>query len=98
MDRSSPAMTGAARGTAPYLFLGQTTSLCESCLGLVPAKIIAEGNNVFYLKRCRSHGVQKTLIADDLGYWKAQKDWLKPGDRPLSVHTRTEFGCPYDCG
>lgn len=64
----------------------------------MPAKIIAEGDNVFYLKRCRSHGVQKTLIADDLGYWKAQKDWLKPGDRPLSVHTRTEFGCPYDCG
>ena len=88
----------ASRKTAPYLFLGQTTSLCEACLALVPAKIIAEGERVYYLKRCREHGVQKTLIADDLGYWKAQKDWLKPGDRPLAVQTRTDHGCPYDCG
>jgi hypothetical protein len=89
---------GAQRKVAPYLFLGQTTSLCETCLELVPAKIIAEGQDVFYLKRCREHGVQKTLIADDLSYWKAQKDWLKPGDRPHRLQSRTEHGCPYDCG
>ena len=86
------------RKAAPYLFLGQTTSLCETCLNLVPAKVIAEGGNVFYLKRCKDHGVQKTLISDDLGYWKSQRDWVKPGDRPLSVQSRTEHGCPYDCG
>ena len=42
--------------------------------------------------------MQKTLIADDLGYWKSQRDWVKPGDRPLQVQTRTEHGCPWDCG
>ena len=42
--------------------------------------------------------MQKTLIADDLGYWKSQRDWLKPGDRPLAPHTRTHHGCPWDCG
>jgi uncharacterized radical SAM superfamily Fe-S cluster-containing enzyme len=95
-----PGARGAAsvRKSAPYLFLGQTTSLCEDCLALVPAKIIAEDNDVFLLKRCREHGVQKTLIADDLSYWKSQQDWLKPGDRPLNVQTRTDHGCPYDCG
>ena len=101
MDGSitSPTDAGSvSRKTAPYLFLGQTTSLCETCLELVPAKIIAEGQSVYYLKRCRAHGVQKTLIADDLGYWKAQKDWIKPGDRPLTTQTRTDHGCPYDCG
>jgi uncharacterized radical SAM superfamily Fe-S cluster-containing enzyme len=67
-------------------------------LALVPAKVIAEDGEVFYLKRCREHGVQKTLISDDLGYWKSQKDWLKPGDRPLAPQTRTDHGCPYDCG
>jgi len=86
------------RKSAPYLFLGQTTSLCETCLDLVPAKVIGEGGKVFYLKRCRDHGVQKTLIADDMAYWKSQRDWLKPGDRPLALATRTEHGCPYDCG
>ena len=100
MDGSSTAEASAAtvRKAAPYLFLGQTTSLCEICLALVPAKVIGEEGAVFYLKRCREHGVQKTLIADDIAYWKSQRDWLKPGDRPLSVATRTDHGCPYDCG
>src|ERR1043165_377660 len=100
MDGSTTAETSAAtlRKAAPYLFLGQTTSLCETCLELVPAKIIGEEGRVFYLKHCREHGVQKTLIADDIAYWKSQRDWLKPGDRPLSVATRTDHGCPYDCG
>ncbi len=86
------------RKAAHYLFHGQTQSLCETCLDLVPAKIIIEDDKVYYLKRCRSHGVQKTLISDDLDYWRQQKLWLKPGDRPLKVQTRTEAGCPFDCG
>ncbi len=67
-------------------------------MDLVPAKIISEAGFVFYLKRCPEHGVQKTLISDDLAYWKSQRDWLKPGDRPLMPQTRTEHGCPFDCG
>ncbi len=86
------------RKVAPYVFHSQTTSLCETCLEPVPAKIILEEGRVFYLKRCRSHGLQKTLISDDLEYWRAQKLWLKPGDRPLNPQTRTEAGCPFDCG
>jgi uncharacterized radical SAM superfamily Fe-S cluster-containing enzyme len=86
------------RKAAPYVFHGQTTSLCETCLEPVPAKIIIEDDCVFYLKRCRHHGVQKTLISDDLDYWRAQKLWIKPGDRPLLAQTRTEAGCPFDCG
>ena len=58
------------------------------------AEVIVEDDCVFYLKRCPDHGVQKTLISDDVGYWKATKDWLKPGDRPLAAQTRTEHGCP----
>lgn len=88
----------AERKAAPYLFHGQTSSLCETCLAVVPAKVIIEDGCVYYLKRCLTHGVQKTLISDDLAYWKSQKEWLKPGDRPLAVQTRTEVGCPFDCG
>jgi len=80
------------------VFHSQTTSLCETCLEPVPAKVIIEDERVYYLKRCRAHGVQKTLISDDVDYWRAQKLWLKPGDRPLSTQTRTEAGCPFDCG
>ena len=91
-------LSSPERKPAPYIFHGQTTSLCETCLVPVPAKIIIEDEAVYYLKRCRDHGVQKTLIADDVDYWRAQKLWLKPGDRPLTAQTRTEAGCPFDCG
>ena len=50
----------------------------------VPAKVIIEDDAVFYLKRCRAHGVQKTLISEDVEYWRSQPLWLKPGDRPLA--------------
>lgn len=86
------------RKSAPYLFHGQTTSLCETCLTLVPAKILIEGDDVFYQKRCREHGVQKTLVSTDATYWKSCKDYVKPGDRPLAPQTTTDRGCPYDCG
>ena len=42
--------------------------------------------------------MRKTLISDDIAYWKSQRDWLKPGDRPRAPQTRTDHGCPYDCG
>ena len=87
-----------ARKAAPYLFGGQTISLCEICLAPVPAKIIFEGDNVYYQKRCRTHGVSKALISTDLEYWKSCLDWIKPSDRPQTAQTRIEDGCPYDCG
>ena len=88
----------ALRKPRPYIFLGQTTSLCETCMALVPAKIIDEGGAVFYLKRCAEHGVLKTLVSSEAGYWKRCRDFLKPGDVPLKFHTRIDKGCPYDCG
>ena len=93
-----PAAVAPVRKPRPYVFLGQTTSMCETCLKLVPAKIIEEGQAVYYLKRCADHGVQKTLVSSEASYWKRCRDFLKPGDVPLKFHTRTEHGCPYDCG
>ena len=58
------------RDSRPYLFHGQTTSLCETCLDLVPAKILIEGSRVYYQKRCIAHGVQKTLVSTDAAYWR----------------------------
>ncbi len=91
-------MSHAPRKSKPYLFHGETRSLCETCLKVVPAKILISGDEVFYEKRCREHGVQKTLISNDSAYYLAQLSWLKPGDRPLDVQTKTDYGCPYDCG
>ncbi len=84
--------------SASYVFYGQTTSLCEECLSLVPAKILQEGENIYYQKRCQTHGVQKTLISTDADYYRKVKSYLKPGDHPLTRQTKINFGCPLDCG
>jgi uncharacterized radical SAM superfamily Fe-S cluster-containing enzyme len=86
------------RPSKDYSFYGQTMSLCETCLKLVHAKVVIEGNNVFYLKRCPSHGMQKTLVSTDAAYFKSCKDFIKPGDLPLHYQSTTQHGCPYDCG
>jgi len=91
-------MSHFTRPSKPYSFWGQTTSLCETCLKLVPAKIVIEGDNVFHLKRCNEHGAQKTLIATDAAYFKLCKEFIKPGDLPLKHQSKTHYGCPYDCG
>jgi 7,8-dihydro-6-hydroxymethylpterin dimethyltransferase len=91
-------MTAPLRRSRPYLFWGQTTSLCETCLALVPAKIEIRDDQVWYQKRCAQHGTHSTLVSTDAAYWKLCKEYLKPGDRPLSWQSRTEYGCPYDCG
>lgn len=91
-------MTALLRRSRPYVFWGQTTSLCETCLTLVPAKIEIRNNQVWYEKRCKHHGTHSTLISTDAVYWKRCKDYIKPGDRPLALQSVTEFGCPYDCG
>lgn len=86
------------RPSKDYSFYGQTMSLCETCLRLVHTKILIEGDGVFFLKRCPQHGVQKTLVSTDAAYFKSCKDFIKPGDLPLQYQSRTEYGCPYDCG
>jgi 7,8-dihydro-6-hydroxymethylpterin dimethyltransferase len=90
--------SGTGRKISPYIFHGQTTSLCPECFALVPAKIIFDDGNVYYLKRCHKHGVSKALVSTDIAYYKLMQDYVKPGDRPHVFQTRTEEGCPYDCG
>jgi uncharacterized radical SAM superfamily Fe-S cluster-containing enzyme len=51
--RPEAGLEGFTRKVAPYVFLGQTLSMCEECWQLVPTKIMREGDNVFYQKRCR---------------------------------------------
>ena len=47
---------GIARKSAPYLFLGQTTSLCETCLAWYRPKS-SKRTRIYYSKRCGELGV-----------------------------------------
>ena len=82
-EASSARLSSPQRKAAHYLFHGQTTSLCETCLELGPGQDHHRGREGLLPEALPRHGVQKTLISDDLDYWRQQKLWLKPGDRPL---------------
>jgi len=81
-----------------YLFLHQTTSLCESCLKLVPTKVIQREQAIYFRKQCAEHGTQERLISDDADYYRLCQQYIKPGDQQLVTQTATDKGCPFDCG
>lgn len=81
-----------------YTYYDFTSSLCPHCLKRVDAKIVFEKNQVYMLKSCAEHGFQKVLIATDSEYYKNIRNYNKPSEMPLQFNTKTQHGCPYDCG
>lgn len=81
-----------------YTYYDFTLSLCPECLKRVDAKIVFEDGNVYMLKRCNEHGNSKVLIADDIEYYKNIRNYNKPSETPYVFNTKTDYGCPYDCG
>lgn len=84
--------------TRDYTYYDYTLSLCPDCLKRVDAKIIFQDNNVYMLKRCPEHGASKVLIADDIEYYKNIRNYNKASETPYKFNTKTDYGCPYDCG
>ena len=81
-----------------YVYYDFTLSLCSTCLRRVEAKIVFEDDQVFMLKRCPEHGLEKVLIATDVEYYKSIRNYNKPSEYPRRFNTKTHHGCPYDCG
>ena len=81
-----------------YVYYDFTLSLCSTCLRRVEAKIGFEDDQVFMLKRCPEHGLEKVLIATDVEYYKSIRNYNKPSEYPRRFNTKTHHGCPYDCG
>ena len=81
-----------------YIYYDHTISLCNVCLQKIDAKIVFEEGKVMMLKTCKNHGPQKVLIADDIEYYKQQRNYNKKSEYPLKTQTEIQRGCPYDCG
>ncbi len=85
--------------TRPYLYYDSAVSICSVCYRRVDAKIVFEDDQVFLLKRCRQHGFERVLMADDVDYYRRCREvFLKPPEMPERFNTPVEYGCPYDCG
>jgi len=80
-----------------YVYLGLTQSLCPTCLKLVPAKIVAKQDRVYFRKTCPEHGTIEDFVCSDVkSYDRHELD--EPAKRPLALATESQKGCPYDCG
>lgn len=81
-----------------YTYYDYTTSLCPTCLKRIDAKIVFQDGNVYMLKKCAEHGEMKSLLADDIEYYKRTRNYNRASDTPYRFNTKAHYGCPYDCG
>jgi uncharacterized radical SAM superfamily Fe-S cluster-containing enzyme len=84
--------------TRDYIYYDYTKSLCHHCLSLVDTKIVFQDDKVWMLKHCKTHGEMKSMIADDVDYYKQLRNYNKQSEMPLKFNTKVHYGCPYDCG
>jgi len=83
----------------PYLFYDIAISICSTCFRKVEAKIVFQDDQVLLLKSCPEHGMERVLIADDVGYYRRCREiFIKPPEVPMRYNTPVKWGCPYDCG
>ena len=80
-----------------YTFLGATQSLCPECLEVVPAKIVARGDRVYFRKRCPEHGLREDFVCSDRN-WYDRYDYALPAKLPKRTFVEPKLGCPRDCG
>ena len=80
-----------------YSFLGTTQSLCPECLAVVPAKIIARGQRVYFRKTCPEHGTRDDFVCSDVK-WYDRMEFALPARMPAVFGVEPKEGCPLDCG
>jgi uncharacterized radical SAM superfamily Fe-S cluster-containing enzyme len=80
-----------------YTFLGTTRSLCPQCRRLLDAKIIVRRGRVYFRKRCPEHGLFDDFVCSDVAYYD-RNELSQPARLPKAFGTRSDKGCPLDCG
>src|SRR5947208_7171241 len=80
-----------------YTFLGTTRSLCPHCRRVVDAKIVTRQGRVYFRKHCPEHGTVEDFVCSDVRYYD-RHEYSQPARLPQAYGTRTDRGCPHDCG
>lgn len=79
-------------------FLGMTTSVCPSCAALVPAKIVAENDAVYFIKFCREHSESRAFIRAGVDDYLRTLRYVKPAWQPDAFSGDANAPCPEGCG
>ncbi|MBP5082676.1 MAG: radical SAM protein [Methanomicrobium sp.] len=79
--------------------LKTTKGLCPKCGAVLPAEIIEEDNQIWIVRTCPEHGVQKSLYWSDAEMYKQfdAYDTVGKGVSNPQVHV-SEDNCPHACG
>ncbi len=81
-----------------HVLYGLTRGLCPECRQVVEAQVLIRDGAVYLRKRCPEHGWHEALVSSDADWHLNALKYNKPGAIPYGRSTRTERGCPFDCG
>jgi len=80
------------------MLLKRTKSVCPECLRIIDAEIHEESGQAIIKKNCPEHGHYEDIFWSDSEMYKRAQRYAEIGDGIQNPRTKTEKGCPYDCG
>ncbi|MCL2816446.1 MAG: radical SAM protein [Oscillospiraceae bacterium] len=80
-----------------YIYHSFTRTICSACGELVDGKIAYNDKGVFVLKNCGRCGDHFEILEEDYKYHLSKNKYDKRGTVSFT-QTKTDKGCPYDCG
>jgi len=76
----------------------QTKSICPECYQVLDATIFEKDGKVYISKTCQEHGEYTELYWSDYEQFQRAEKYRKDGTGLNNPRTKTEKGCPNDCG
>jgi len=75
----------------------KTKSLCPQCLKVIDAEIYESDGKILIKKKCEEHGEFEDTYWSDAELYHKFANWQYEGNAGITL-TKTEKGCPFDCG
>ena len=79
-------------------FIKETKSICPECFKVLDATVFEEDNRVYIKKECSEHGEFQDVYWSDYEQYKRAEKFRYDGEGLRNPRTKTEQGCPLDCG
>jgi len=85
-------------GALLRMLLKKTRSVCPECLKVIDAEVHEEKGQAVIRKICPEHGSFEDVFWSDSEMYKRAQRYAAVGGGVQNPRTKTEKGCPWDCG
>jgi len=75
----------------------KTKSLCPECLEVIDAEVYESEGKIKIKKKCEKHGEFNDIYWSDASLYHKFAKWQYEGNAGITL-TKTDKGCPFDCG